>query len=115
MARCDECMKSPVHPDKKCCFNCARVGADCEVWHNCGEDCPGWETRGVTNGDKIRAMTNEELAIHLFEIGWECHRCSEHERLDNNPLFRGEKCDENCVTHCLEWLKQPAEEDDGQA
>lgn len=28
---------------------------------------------------------------------------------DNDPLLRGEKCDEKCVAHCLEWLKQPAE------
>ena len=52
MARCDDCMKKPVHPDKKCCFNCARVAADCEVWHNCGEDCPGWEEKQVARIEK---------------------------------------------------------------
>ena len=62
-----------------------------------------------TNADRIRAMRDEELATHLHDIGWDCHLCAEHGRLDNEPLLRGEKCDEKCVEHCLEWLKMPAE------
>ena len=62
-----------------------------------------------TNADRIRAMSDEELATHLHDIGWDCHLCAEHGRLDNEPLLRGEKCDEKCAEHCLEWLKQPAE------
>ena len=68
-------------------------------------DCPHFHEK--TNADRIRAMSDEELATHL--IGWDCHLCAEHGRLDNEPLLRGEKCDEKCVEHCLEWLKQPAE------
>ena len=62
-----------------------------------------------TNADRIRNMSDEELATHLHDIGWDCHLCAEHGRLDNEPLLRGEKCDEKCVEHCLEWLKKPAE------
>ena len=62
-----------------------------------------------TNADKIRAMSDEELAAHLHDIGWDCHLCAEHRRIDNEPLMRGKKCDEKCAEHCLEWLKQPAE------
>ena len=62
-----------------------------------------------TNADRIRNMNDEELATHLHDIGWDCHLCAEHGRLDNEPLLRGEKCDEKCVEHCLEWLRQPAE------
>ena len=65
-----------------------------------------------TNADRIRAMSDDELAKHLHDIGWDCHLCTEHTRLDNEPLLRSEKCDENCVKHCLEWLKQPAEKGD---
>jgi hypothetical protein len=64
-----------------------------------------------TNADRIRAMSDEELATHLHDIGWDCHLCAEHERLENEPLLRGEKCDEKCIDHCFEWLKQPAEGD----
>ena len=62
-----------------------------------------------TNADRIRDMNNNDLAKHLVEIGWDCHLCSEHERLDNEPLLRCEKCDEQCAKHCLEWLQKPAE------
>ena len=62
-----------------------------------------------TNADRLRSMSDEELATHLHDIGWDCHLCAEHGRLDNEPLLRGEKCDEKCVEHCLEWLKKPAE------
>ena len=63
----------------------------------------------MTNADYIRSMKDEELSKHLVDVGWDCHLCAEHLRLDNEPLMRGEKCDEKCVDHCLEWLKRPAE------
>lgn len=68
--------------------------------------------KAQTNADRIRAMSDEELAKHLVDIGWDCHFCAEHWRLDNEPLMRGEKCDEKCAEHCLKWLQQPAEEND---
>ena len=67
------------------------------------------ERKPQTNADKIRSMSDEEFAKHLVDIGWDCHQCAEHRRLDNEPLLRGKKCDEKCAEHCLEWLKQPAE------
>ena len=65
-----------------------------------------WEK---TNADRIRSMNDEELAKHLVDIGWDCHLCAEHRRLDNEPFLRGERCDEKCEEHCLEWLRHPAE------
>ena len=73
----------------------------------------GWKCNYIpvpTNADRIRGMNDEELAKHLADIGWDCHFCTEHWRLDNEPLLRGEKCDEKCAEHCLKWLQQPAEE-----
>ena len=68
----------------------------------CGDQRP-------SNADRIRSMSDDELAKHRVDIGRDCHMCAEHRRLDNEPLLRGEKCDEKCVEHCLEWLQQPAE------
>lgn len=62
-----------------------------------------------TNADRIRDMSDDELAKMLNDIGWDCHFCTEHLRIDNEPLMRGKKCDGKCAEHCLEWLKQPAE------
>ena len=67
-------------------------------------DCPHF--REKTNADRIRSMSDEELAIHL-NIGWECSTCKEQIWIDNK--FSLGDCDMNCVGHCLEWLKQPAE------
>ena len=62
-----------------------------------------------TNADRIRSMGVVELAKHLVDIGWDCHFCTEHCQLDNEPLMRGEKCDKKCAEHCLKWLQQPTE------
>lgn len=72
--------------------------------------CNGSGRKPQTNADRIREMSDEDLATHLHNVGWDCHLCAEHSRLENEPLLRGEKCDEKCVEHCLEWLKQPAEQ-----
>ena len=91
--------------DGKCKkFSDDKVTSWC-VWSPCASQTP-------SNADRIRNMSDEELAMHLHDIGWDCHLCAEHGRLDNEPLLRGEKCDEKCVGHCLEWLQQPAEESD---
>ena len=70
----------------------------------------GWKCNYIpvpTNADRIRNMNDEDLAEHLVDIGWDCNFCEEHIRLDNEPLLRGEKCDEKCAYHCLDWLQQP--------
>lgn len=63
-----------------------------------------------TNADRIRAMSDEELAEWLADDSWDCHNCSEHERLSDNPLLRDERCDEKCAEHCLDWLQQPVKD-----
>lgn len=66
--------------------------------------------KNSTNAANIRSMSDKKLAEFLVDIGWDCCFCSEHERLENEPLLRGEKCDEQCVKHCLKWLKQTVKE-----
>ena len=71
--------------------------------------CDKYTHPPMTKADRIRSMSDEKLAKHLVDVGWDCHFCAEHLRLDNEPLMRRAKCDVKCVEHCLEWLKQPAE------
>lgn len=79
------------------------------------DPCPGYDKCErykpdyKTNADRIRAMSDEELAKHLVDIVWYCHFCTEHWRIDNEPLMRVEKCDKKCAENCLKWLQQPAE------
>ena len=98
MGICDDCMKNPVHPDKKCCFSCARASTECEVWHNCGKDCPGWERKVVTNADRIRAMSDEELAWELML--WRCEAVARHHGISSEYP--------DTQKTILEWLQQPA-------
>jgi hypothetical protein len=55
----------------------------------------------MTNADRIRAMSDEELAKFLAENEWECETyndCAKCPRLT----------DDGCVS-LSKWLKQPAE------
>ena len=71
------------------------------------EKATGKKFDAKTNADRIRAMSNEELATFISEIADECERNTEC-----NQHCYG--CDiEYCVREsCLKWLQQPAEEDD---
>ena len=57
-------------------------------------DCP-YRTEPVTNADKIRAMSDEELSVFLWEFDKE-----ETARATEYALERRK---------IMEWLKQPAE------
>ena len=61
----------------------------------------------MTNADRIRAMSDEELATFISEIADECERNTEC-----NQHCYG--CDiEYCVREsCLKWLQMPVEEAD---
>ena len=96
---CNNCRFEHYRADEIPCIHCGIDGREY------------WLPKAKTNAYRIRAMTDEELAAHLVDIGFDCHLCSEHRRLDNEPLLRNEKCDERCEQHCLEWLQQPAEGD----
>lgn len=75
------------------------------------EPCPGYEKckqykpEYMTNADRIRAMSDGELAVGIKKIfigksPW----CDHHCKYDD---------ENNCNNCLLEWLKQPAEVDDG--
>lgn len=88
---------------KKDMCDCDILCADCDFYDNTGGK------KFQTNADRIRAMSDEELATFLECFGL-CHYCTEHHRLGDLRVYQDEKCDERCEQHCLEWLQQPAEE-----
>lgn len=57
----------------------------------------------MTNADRIRAMSDEELVrmLTLGEGAFDCFKC--------RKVVDGE-CDTNCPERCLDWLQRPAEE-----
>lgn len=56
----------------------------------------------MTNGDRIRQMTDEELA-ELFDKCADCQMCID------NPS----KCKMECIDGYMQWLKQEVSEDAG--
>ena len=61
--------------------------------------CPG-DCKPKTNADRIRAMTDEELAKLIADDWCEVINCPEA------PF-----CNGNCEIHILEWLRQEVNDD----
>lgn len=81
--RCKDCK----HDKGKC------VGVSRRASHkNC------FEPKAMTNADRIRAMTDEELAAVIM-----CPK--------ENGTQVGSCIGKTCVECCLMWLRQPVEED----
>ena len=80
---------------KDCVSCCAHAGKDREFICPGGVSCKITKRRGMTNADRIRAMSDEELAELLCSMTY-CYECSY----------------KNACTHddgYLDWLRQPAE------
>jgi hypothetical protein len=73
-------------------YHCQKNDVMAEAFNTC-ED---FEPKVITNGDKIRQMSNEELA-ELFDNS--CKVCS----------MGITECDVECVKGILAWLNAPAE------
>ena len=89
---------------------CDRCAADCRHERNPNEivvECGAFKPP-MTNSDRIRAMSDEELAAFLERVHVDpCSACCENLywcRRNNAP-------EPVCKNHFLKWLQQPAEED----
>lgn len=76
--------------------------ARCYSWSDKWIDAEVIDSKPVTNADRIRAMTDEELAEMFDEYS---------KRNDVCPKFGAYSCHgENCFACWLDWLKSPVEE-----
>lgn len=88
---------------KDCVARCVHAGKDREFICGNGVSCKVTKKPIATNADKIRAMSNEELAKYLSNP---CNCAVDPER----DGYR-ECGNDLCVKYLLEWLQQPAEEE----
>ena len=90
------------------CWGAGRVhgGDENSTWSKTCEDCHGigFVRVPMTNADRIRAMTDEELAEFLDDVQYR-----EWEYRQENPREKGYF--QSCVEGWLNWLQQPAEGD----
>ena len=93
------------------CYNCGGHGFITTTYEN-GQTsaiCPvcggiGTHEIQMTNADRIRAMSDKELA-ELMRSMMGCDSCG------NMFSFKCDGSYEHCLSVCLKWLQQPAEED----
>ena len=66
--------------------------------------------RNPTNADRIRSMSDEELAVFLDGFSSRCLDCAEDAKNQSCPIYKeGHYCRPQEI---MEWLQQPAEEAD---
>lgn len=94
MADCRTCKRTDV----KCCNTCYSKQETCEVLHFCGVDCGAYQPRYTTNADRIRSMTDEELAEFIGGLG----ACISN---DDEYCYKFKNCND-CR---LAWLKSEVE------
>lgn len=68
--------------------------------------CDDYEVK--TNYDYIKQMSIDEM-VDYFSDMFDCNLCSESEKFSDNPLLFDEKCDNDCIKHCKEWLESEVE------
>ena len=89
----------------------------CKV-KECGGFCPLTNTAQpfteyrMTNADRIRSMTNNDLVVFLVDFGSQCIECAQYGKNESCPIYKeGNYCRPKDI---MEWLQQPAEDiDDG--
>lgn len=65
-----------------------------------------------SNADRIRSMNDEELAVFLDGFSGRCIDCAEDTKNQSCPIYKeGHYCRPQEI---MEWLQQPAEEDDNE-
>ena len=99
-----------VHWDKGKCkkFSDDKVTSWC-VWDPCASQTP-------TNADRIRSMSDEELAKFIDDIAQSVadgEYCTAFLNVKNFP-YSCEYTKKACVAHVIDWLQQPAEESDNE-
>ena len=86
-------------------MNCKYCKADCIFrGEQQTKECKGYIP--MTNADRIRAMSDEELADNWMRDFVVCHRCAYRYECECDEYVTYEKCREGIV----EWLQQPAED-----
>ena len=93
------------------CENCTKYD-DCRTGSGLTWPCGAYVPKSVTNADRIRAMSDEELAVFLDDLTCLCVDCNDHDGVNENcPIYK-----QGCGRYCepkdlMDWSQQPSEED----
>lgn len=88
---------------KDCHSKCEHAGKDREFCYR-GESC---KKGAMTNGDKIRSMSDEELVVFLDHFSGNCVDCAKDGKNNSCKIYKeGRFCIPKDI---MEWLKKTAE------
>ena len=107
------------------CVNCKKNNSCTMCWKTSKKKCPHFVQK--TNADRIRSMTDEELAEFIrsmvdgsYNYDFACYKYTNYVTHHSDPANKGiylYKCDdcesEGIGLDVLMWLQQPAEEEAG--
>ena len=91
-------MKCKYEHDGDCCYSCAD-----QYMCKCKQPCEFLDP--MTNADRIRSMTDEELSILLNKIVVN-HHIKNSDNCNHCPMKGAEPCDTEGI---IDWLKQQEE------
>ena len=99
--QCSTCVHFVEPEDPNLCLKCDLTKE--RVWRNTGSFCKVYEPRyKYTNADRIRAMTDEELAHTLADL---CHGCG------SCPAVFVCGDEDACWETILKWLKEEVKDE----
>ena len=75
------------------------------AWNRRADHLPD-TTKMVSNADRIRSMSDEELAEYIFDLGNGSEYCYGHCAYQDDCWPRGLDHD-TCIKGVIDWLKQP--------
>ena len=90
------------------CENCTKYD-DCRTGPGLTWPCGAYVSKSVTNADRIRVMSDEDMAIWLAEWSFCADACPVSPNEVEEAI--GYCCPGNCKEQALTWLQQPAEEE----
>ena len=101
-ARCPyskECSDSPEHTS-------FYKGTECDYFNQQVIHAP------LTNADRIRAMSDEELAVFLDGFTCNCIDCRDNDgKNESCPIYNRQRCRYCEPKDIMDWLQSPTKED----
>ena len=98
MKKCKTCYLINAKP----CYECSACAR--------GDDHYRYYSTAHTNADRIRSMSDKELAEYIFDLGNGSEYCYGHCVYQDDCATKGLDHD-TCIKGVIDWLKKPAKEE----
>lgn len=98
MKKCKSCYLR----DSKPCYECSACAR--------GDDHYKYYPTTHTNADRIRSMSDKELAEYIFDLGNGSEYCYGHCAYQDDCATNGLDHD-TCIKGVIDWLKQPVKKE----